>query len=112
MTRRTPSWTCTSPTPSTRGPGAKGATGLTHDWNVSAELVRRSPKPLMMAGGLARPGERRRRDPRRPARRRRRAHRPGGPRRSQGPGEGREVPGGGPARLRRDRLTGPKPGRP
>ncbi|WP_406176436.1 phosphoribosylanthranilate isomerase [Streptomyces canus] len=32
--------------------GAKGATGLTHDWNVSAELVRRSPKPLMMAGGL------------------------------------------------------------
>ncbi len=33
--------------------GAKGATGLTHDWNVSAELVRRSPKPLMMAGGLS-----------------------------------------------------------
>lgn len=32
--------------------GAKGATGLTHDWGVSAELVRRSPKPLMMAGGL------------------------------------------------------------
>jgi phosphoribosylanthranilate isomerase len=32
--------------------GAKGATGLTHDWSVSAELVRRSPKPLMMAGGL------------------------------------------------------------
>ncbi|MDH6122302.1 phosphoribosylanthranilate isomerase [Kitasatospora sp. GAS204A] len=32
--------------------GAKGATGLTHDWNVSAELVRRSPKPLMLAGGL------------------------------------------------------------
>lgn len=32
--------------------GAKGATGLTHDWAVSAELVRRSPKPLMMAGGL------------------------------------------------------------
>ncbi|MBW1602687.1 phosphoribosylanthranilate isomerase [Streptomyces sp. JJ66] len=32
--------------------GAKGATGLTHDWDVSAELVRRSPKPLMMAGGL------------------------------------------------------------
>ncbi|MEU2923512.1 phosphoribosylanthranilate isomerase [Streptomyces sp. NPDC007251] len=33
--------------------GAKGATGLAHDWNVSAELVRRSPKPLMMAGGLS-----------------------------------------------------------
>lgn len=33
--------------------GAKGATGLTHDWNVSAELVRYSPKPLMMAGGLS-----------------------------------------------------------
>jgi phosphoribosylanthranilate isomerase len=32
--------------------GAKGATGLTHNWSVSAELVRRSPKPLMMAGGL------------------------------------------------------------
>lgn len=32
--------------------GAKGATGLTHDWGVSAELVRRSPRPLMMAGGL------------------------------------------------------------
>ncbi|WP_220140255.1 phosphoribosylanthranilate isomerase [Kitasatospora acidiphila] len=32
--------------------GAKGATGLTHDWSISAELVRRSPKPLMMAGGL------------------------------------------------------------
>jgi phosphoribosylanthranilate isomerase len=32
--------------------GAKGATGLTHDWSVSAELVGRSPKPLMMAGGL------------------------------------------------------------
>ncbi|GAA3747349.1 phosphoribosylanthranilate isomerase [Salinactinospora qingdaonensis] len=32
--------------------GGKGATGLLHDWSVSAELVRRSPKPLMMAGGL------------------------------------------------------------
>ncbi|WP_329455146.1 phosphoribosylanthranilate isomerase [Streptomyces sp. NBC_01497] len=32
--------------------GAKGATGLTHDWSISAALVRRSPKPLMMAGGL------------------------------------------------------------
>lgn len=32
--------------------GAKGATGLLHDWSVSAELVRLSPRPLMMAGGL------------------------------------------------------------
>jgi phosphoribosylanthranilate isomerase len=32
--------------------GAKGATGLVHDWDVSAELVRISPKPLMLAGGL------------------------------------------------------------
>lgn len=32
--------------------GAKGATGLTHNWDVSAELVKRSVKPLMMAGGL------------------------------------------------------------
>jgi phosphoribosylanthranilate isomerase len=32
--------------------GAKGATGLLHDWDVSAELVRISPRPLMMAGGL------------------------------------------------------------
>jgi phosphoribosylanthranilate isomerase len=32
--------------------GAKGATGLTHNWDVSAELVKRSPKPLMLAGGL------------------------------------------------------------
>jgi phosphoribosylanthranilate isomerase len=33
--------------------GAKGATGLTHDWGVSAELVRRSPRPLILAGGLS-----------------------------------------------------------
>lgn len=32
--------------------GAKGATGLVHDWDISAELVRISPKPLMLAGGL------------------------------------------------------------
>ncbi|MET9291345.1 phosphoribosylanthranilate isomerase [Streptomyces sp. NPDC003077] len=32
--------------------GAKGATGLVHDWEVSAELARRSPRPLMLAGGL------------------------------------------------------------
>lgn len=32
--------------------GAKGATGLLHDWSISAELVRVSPRPLMLAGGL------------------------------------------------------------
>jgi phosphoribosylanthranilate isomerase len=32
--------------------GAKGATGLVHDWGISAELVRVSPRPLMLAGGL------------------------------------------------------------
>ncbi|MFC4148136.1 hypothetical protein ACFO0M_17930 [Micromonospora mangrovi] len=32
--------------------GAKGATGLVHDWSISAELVRVAPKPLMLAGGL------------------------------------------------------------
>ncbi|WP_055478621.1 phosphoribosylanthranilate isomerase [Sphaerimonospora mesophila] len=32
--------------------GAKGATGLLHDWSISAELVRLSPRPLMLAGGL------------------------------------------------------------
>jgi phosphoribosylanthranilate isomerase len=32
--------------------GAKGATGLVHDWDISAELVRVSPRPLMLAGGL------------------------------------------------------------
>lgn len=32
--------------------GAKGATGLVHDWNISAELVRIAPRPLMLAGGL------------------------------------------------------------
>lgn len=32
--------------------GAKGATGLVHDWAISAELVRISPRPLMLAGGL------------------------------------------------------------
>lgn len=32
--------------------GAKGATGLLHDWDTSAELARLSPRPLMMAGGL------------------------------------------------------------
>lgn len=32
--------------------GAEGATGLVHDWAVSAELVRSSPRPVMLAGGL------------------------------------------------------------
>ncbi|WP_330172147.1 phosphoribosylanthranilate isomerase [Streptomyces sp. NBC_01498] len=32
--------------------GAKGATGLVHDWSISAELARISPRPLMLAGGL------------------------------------------------------------
>lgn len=33
--------------------GARGATGLTHDWDISAELVALSPRPLMLAGGLS-----------------------------------------------------------
>lgn len=32
--------------------GAEGATGKTHDWNISKELVRLSPKPVILAGGL------------------------------------------------------------
>ncbi|BFR48068.1 phosphoribosylanthranilate isomerase [Nitratidesulfovibrio sp. HK-II] len=32
--------------------GADGATGRTHDWTVSAELARRSPRPVILAGGL------------------------------------------------------------
>lgn len=32
--------------------GAEGATGLTHDWRISAELVRHSPRPVILAGGL------------------------------------------------------------
>ncbi|MEZ6853445.1 phosphoribosylanthranilate isomerase [Halodesulfovibrio aestuarii] len=32
--------------------GADGATGLTHDWNISAELVQQSPRPVILAGGL------------------------------------------------------------
>jgi len=32
--------------------GASGATGQVHDWAVSAELVRRSPRPVILAGGL------------------------------------------------------------
>jgi phosphoribosylanthranilate isomerase len=32
--------------------GASGATGQVHDWAVSAELVRHSPRPVILAGGL------------------------------------------------------------
>ncbi len=32
--------------------GASGATGKTHDWSVSRELVRRSSIPVILAGGL------------------------------------------------------------
>jgi phosphoribosylanthranilate isomerase len=33
--------------------GAAGATGRPHDWSVSRRLVERSPRPLILAGGLA-----------------------------------------------------------
>jgi len=32
--------------------GADGATGLTHDWSISRELVQYSPRPVIMAGGM------------------------------------------------------------
>lgn len=32
--------------------GACGATGQTHDWSISAALVRAAPCPVMLAGGL------------------------------------------------------------
>lgn len=32
--------------------GADGATGLTHDWSISAQLVQHSPRPVILAGGL------------------------------------------------------------
>lgn len=32
--------------------GAAGATGRTHDWDVSARLARALPRPLILAGGL------------------------------------------------------------
>ena len=32
--------------------GASGATGQTHDWRVSRELVALSPRPVILAGGL------------------------------------------------------------
>lgn len=34
------------------GTGASGATGRTHDWLVSARLVRASLRPVILAGGL------------------------------------------------------------
>lgn len=32
--------------------GQVGGTGLTHDWRISAELVKRAAQPLWLAGGL------------------------------------------------------------
>lgn len=32
--------------------GQEGATGLTHDWNISRLLVQLSPRPVILAGGL------------------------------------------------------------
>ena len=32
--------------------GAEGATGKTHDWEISERLVQLSPKPVILAGGL------------------------------------------------------------
>ncbi|MDQ7782998.1 MAG: phosphoribosylanthranilate isomerase [Desulfomonilaceae bacterium] len=32
--------------------GALGATGITHDWSLSARIVRRSSVPVILAGGL------------------------------------------------------------
>ena len=32
--------------------GATGATGKLHDWRISADLVARSPRPVILAGGL------------------------------------------------------------
>lgn len=32
--------------------GARGATGRTHDWSVSREIVAACPKPVILAGGL------------------------------------------------------------
>ncbi|MBW1758899.1 MAG: phosphoribosylanthranilate isomerase [Deltaproteobacteria bacterium] len=34
------------------GTGASGATGKTHDWTVSRRLVKLSPHPVILAGGL------------------------------------------------------------
>jgi phosphoribosylanthranilate isomerase len=37
----------------TSGPPEYGGTGRTHDWQVSAAFVRRSPHPVILAGGLS-----------------------------------------------------------
>ncbi len=34
------------------GTGASGATGKTHDWNISKNIIKISPKPVILAGGL------------------------------------------------------------
>ncbi|MBI4961667.1 MAG: phosphoribosylanthranilate isomerase [Desulfomonile tiedjei] len=34
------------------GTGRRGATGMTHDWSISAEIVQRSSLPVILAGGL------------------------------------------------------------
>jgi phosphoribosylanthranilate isomerase len=34
------------------GSGRRGATGLTHDWTISAQIVERSSVPVILAGGL------------------------------------------------------------
>ena len=34
------------------GTGARGATGKTHDWEVSRRVVEASPRPVILAGGL------------------------------------------------------------
>lgn len=33
--------------------GGIGAAGVTHDWSISAEIVRRSKRPVILAGGLS-----------------------------------------------------------
>lgn len=32
--------------------GASGATGKTHDWNITRRIVAKSPRPVIVAGGL------------------------------------------------------------
>ena len=42
-----------SPFRSNQMPGFVGATGKTHDWNISAEIVSLSYKPVILGGGLS-----------------------------------------------------------
>ncbi len=42
-----------SPFQSNQMPGFVGATGKTHDWNISAEIVSLSYKPVILGGGLS-----------------------------------------------------------